>query len=131
MAFPRLSKKEYITPYSELALIYDDVMDHVDYEDWADYVHTIFVEVEKISGNDEDLSNVRIEITSGSKIIKKYISPFYANGIAGPPKAIRLLFPKGEHKDGKIIFTTAGGVTKVSELSDGVTQLFDIDWQGN
>jgi hypothetical protein len=85
----------------------------------------------KISGNDTDLSKVKIEITSGEKVINKYIRPFYTNGIAGPPKSIYLLLPKGETNGGKVVFSAAGGVNEVSELSFGENVLFDEDWKVN
>ncbi len=85
----------------------------------------------KISQNDMDLSNAKIEIAIGDKIIKKYIRPFYTNGIAGPPKSIYLLLPKGESNGGTITFSAGGGLKKVTELSSGENVLFDEDWQVN
>lgn len=85
----------------------------------------------KISENVMDLSNAKIEIHSGGKIIKKYIRPFYTNGIAGPPKSIYMLLPKGESNGGTITFSAGGGHKKVTELSSGENVLFDEDWQVN
>jgi len=36
-----IKNRKYIAPYSKLALIYDDVMSHVDYKEWANYVSKI------------------------------------------------------------------------------------------
>jgi hypothetical protein len=85
----------------------------------------------KISENDTDLSNAKIEIPLGDKTIKKYIRPFYTNGIAGPPKSIYLLLPKGESNGGTITFSTGGGFKKVTQLSTGENVLFDEDWLEN
>jgi len=85
----------------------------------------------KISENDTDLSNAKIEIPTGNKTIRKYIRPFYTNGIAGPPKPIYMLLPKGESNGGKITFSAGGGFKKISDLTIGETVLFDEDWQEN
>jgi len=85
----------------------------------------------RITGNDMDLSNAKVEITTGGKTIEKYIRPFRTNGIAGPPQPIYLLLPKGESSGGKITFTAGGGLKKITDLSSGENVLFDEDWQVN
>ena len=85
----------------------------------------------KLSENNMDLSNVRIEINLEGKPIRKTLSPFYTNGRPGPPKSIYLLLPKGESNGGKITFIAGGGLKKVSELLIGENVLFDEDWQQN
>lgn len=85
----------------------------------------------KLSENDTDLSNVRIDINIGGNPIRKTLSPFYTNGIPGPPKSIYLLLPKGESNGGKITFSAGGGHKKVTDLLIGENVLFDEDWQEN
>ncbi len=36
-----IKKEKFVQPYTHLAEIYDDVMDHVDYEKWAHYIDKI------------------------------------------------------------------------------------------
>ena len=38
MTIPSRSAREDVEPYEKLALLYDDVMDHVDYKGWANFV---------------------------------------------------------------------------------------------
>ena len=73
----------------------------------------------------------KLKSIQAGKIIKKYIRPFYTNGIAGPPKSIYMLLPKGESNGGTITFSAGGGHKKVTELSSGENVLFDEDWQVN
>ena len=37
-----LYREEEVTPYTHLAALYDKVMDHVDYSQWADFIVTLF-----------------------------------------------------------------------------------------
>jgi len=41
-------KYKFREPYSELAGIYDSVMDHVNYRQWSNYLHSVFTEFAQI-----------------------------------------------------------------------------------
>ncbi len=43
MIHPRLHNKQTVAPYSKLALVYDFVMRHVNYQEWAAFVNRLFL----------------------------------------------------------------------------------------
>ncbi|MBN2091902.1 class I SAM-dependent methyltransferase [candidate division KSB1 bacterium] len=56
---PWLQKKKTVAPYSKLALVYDFVMRHVNYREWAAFVNRIFIK------NSEEIRTV-LDVACGT-----------------------------------------------------------------
>ena len=61
------SQKLHASPYSKLALIYDDIMSHVDYRRWAQYISAI---IERY--NKETNTILDIACGTGSLLLELY-----------------------------------------------------------
>lgn len=75
-----------VPPYSALAAGYDRVMDYVDYEAWADYVHHVFGEHEDDAGTASVL-----ELGCGTGVLATHLQPLGPYRYAGTDGAAAMI----------------------------------------
>ncbi len=94
-----------VPPYSALAVGYDRVMDYVDYEAWADYVHHVFGEHEDDAGT---ASILELGCGTGSLAARlQPLGPYHYAGADGSAAMIAVAQAKAARGDVEATFAVA------------------------
>ena len=119
LSFLRMFQKA--KPYSKFAQIYDYIMRHVNYAEWAEYIYSVLTKYGIDSGNFLDIS-----CGTGSFLMEFKRYGFTINGSDFSPSMIEIA--KSKHKDsGKedIFFVRDMKNLTFDKRFDGIVSLFD------
>jgi hypothetical protein len=96
-------------------------------------IHGDVLDFAKITKEDDHLAYAKVELKRGEFVIKKNFKPFYVSGVANPPNALHLYFPKNNAPTSSKVtyYKKTGTVRKVVDdelIETGENVLMEPEW---